>query len=841
MTPALPIYEVLPAVREALTLHPLVVLQAPPGAGKSTALPPELLHESWLEGRSILVLQPRRVAARAVASRMAQNLGDEVGGVVGYRVRFDSRVSGRTRITVMTEGILTRMLQTDPELPGVGLIVFDEFHERSLQADLALALVREVQENLRPDLKVLIMSATLDPALPARLGGNSDTSGSDTVPPSTVPLVASEGRAYPVEVKYLPTDPAGTPDAAVVSAVSRALAEYSGDVLAFLPGTGEIRRAMAALAARHPEVNVLPLYGDLSLEAQQRAILPDPDGRRRVVLATSIAETSLTLAGVRIVIDSGWTRKSHFDPGTGLSRLVTVRVTHDAATQRAGRAGRTAPGVALRLWSERTQAALSAAQPPEILEADLAPLTLELAGWGTPDPGVLHWLDAPPERRLESARVLLRQLGALTKSKQVTPAGLKLLGLPTHPRLAHLLSGGAELGLGALAADVAALLEERDPLQGAGTDLSERLNALRRWRSRQPAGGDVAVLERTERLARNWRQALKANTDNSPADPHDTGRLVTLAYPERVAALRPGTRDRYLLAGGQGVRLPEADPLAGTPLLAVAHLDARLVAGEGRVYLASVVRLEDLQERVTEEAVVRWDTRTGTLLAQRETRLGAILLGAEPLKTVPPELRVRAMTEAVRQEGLELLNWTDAARHWQARVSSLRAWNGNDWPDLSDAALLERLDEWLPDLLGSARSREDLGRLSVLQAIQTLLPWNLTRQLDDLAPLALEVPSGSKVRLEYRQGGEAPILAVKLQELFGLADTPTVNAGRTPVLLHLLSPARRPVQVTQDLRSFWQKGYFEARKDLRGQYPRHPWPDDPWTAEATRKAKPRGT
>ncbi|WP_407571335.1 ATP-dependent helicase HrpB [Deinococcus altitudinis] len=836
VTPALPIYEVLPAVREALTLHPLMVLQAPPGAGKSTALPPELLRESWLEGRGILVLQPRRVAARAVASRMAQNLGEEVGGTVGYRVRFDSRVSGRTRVTVMTEGILTRMLQGDPELPGVGLIVFDEFHERSLQADLALALVREVQENLRPDLKVLIMSATLDPALPARLQGDADT-----VPPHTVPLVASEGRAYPVEVKYLAADPAGTPDAAVVSAVSRALDEYAGDVLAFLPGTGEIRRALSALTARHPEVNVLPLYGDLSLEAQQRAILPDPDGRRRVVLATSIAETSLTLSGVRIVIDSGWTRKSHFDPGTGLSKLVTVRVTHDAATQRAGRAGRTAPGVALRLWSERTQAALSAAQPPEILEADLAPLTLELAGWGTPDPGALHWLDAPPERRLESARVLLRQLGALTGHAQVTPAGQKLLGLPTHPRLAHLLSAGAELGLGALAADVAALLEERDPLQGAGTDLGERLNVLRRWRNNQPAGGDVAVLERAERLARNWRQALRASPDNSPADPFQTGQLVALAYPERVAALRAGTRDRYLMAGGQGVRLPEADPHAGTPLLAVAHLDARLVAGEGRVYLASVVRLEDLQERVSEEAVVRWDTRTGTLLAQTERRLGAILLGAEPLKTVPPELRVRAMTEAVRQEGLELLNWTDAARQWQARVSSLRAWNGGEWPDLSDAALLERLDEWLPDLLGSARSREDLGRLGVLQAIQTLLPWNLNRQLDDLAPLALEVPSGSKVRLEYRQGGEAPILAVKLQELFGLADTPTVNAGRTPVLLHLLSPARRPVQVTQDLRSFWQKGYFEARKDLRGQYPRHPWPDDPWTAEATRKAKPRGT
>lgn len=833
MTLTLPIFEVLPDVRSALAEHPLVVLQAPPGAGKSTALPPALLHEEWLAGQGMVVLQPRRVAARNVAGRMAQSLGDELGGTVGYRVRFESRTSRRTRITVMTEGILTRMLQSDPELPGIGLIVFDEFHERSLQADLSLALVREVQDALRPDLRVLIMSATLDPALPARLGGG----------PDAVPLVASEGRAYPVEVHYLAADPVGPPDAAVVSAVTRALNEHPGDVLAFLPGVAEIRRALSALSARHPDVTVLPLYGDLPPEAQQRAILPDPAGGRRVVLATSIAETSLTIPGVRVVIDSGWTRRQSFDPGTGLSRLVTVRVTHDAATQRAGRAGRTAPGVAMRLWSERTQAALSVASPPEILEADLAPLTLELAGWGTPDPTTLRWLDSPPERRLESARGLLRQLGALNEAGLATPEGLRLLEFPTHPRLAHLLVGGQDQRMPALAADLAALLEERDPLRSgeAGSDLGERLTALRRWRARQPVGGDVVVLEAVERLSRNWRQALRATPDNAPADPHDAGRLVALAYPERVAALREGTRDRYLLAGGQGVRLPEADPLAGIPLLAVAHLDGRQVAGEGRVYLASPVDLEDLQERVTRTDVVRWDPRTGTLLAQTEERLGAILLGAEPLKDIPADLRVQALTDAVRQEGLGVLRWTEAARQWQARVASLRAWRGEEWPDLSDEALTERLDEWLPGLLGTARTREELGRLDVLPALQTLLPWDLTRPLGELAPVQIEVPSGHQVRLEYRSGGEPPVLAVKLQELFGLADTPAVNAGRTPVLLHLLSPARRPVQVTQDLRSFWQKGYFEARKDLRGQYPRHPWPDDPWTAEATRKPKPRGT
>ncbi len=823
----LPVWEILPELRAALARHALVVLQAPPGAGKSTGLPLALLDEPWMEGGKAILLQPRRVAVRSVAARLAHTAGEPVGGLVGSQVRFESRTSGRTRLTVMTEGILTRLLQRDPELSGVNLVLFDEFHERSLQADLALALVREVQEGLRPELRVLVMSATLDPALPARL---------------KAPLVASAGRAYPVEVRYLPADPQGTPDAAVVAAVSRALGDLPGDVLAFLPGVAEIRRALAALSGRHPEVNVLPLYGDLGLEAQQAAILPDPQGRRRVVLATSIAETSLTIPGVRVVVDSGWTRRQHFDPGTGLSRLTTERVTLDAADQRAGRAGRTAPGVALRLWSERTQAALAAARTPEMLEADLSPLTLELAGWGTPDPAALHWLDAPPPVRVEAARTLLRELDAVDDAGRTTPVGLSLLELPTHPRLAHLLRGSLELQLAPLAADLAAVLEERDPLgRDAGTDLTARLDALRRFRARQGSPGDVAALERAERLSRHWRSALGVGPQTAIPDPFSVGRLVALAYPERVALLREGGRDRYLLAGGQGVRLPEADPLAGEAALAVAHLDGRLTAGEGRVYLAAPLDPAVLAARAETVDAVHWDARTGTLVAQREQRVGALLLGAEPLRQLPPDLRAAAMTDAVRQEGLGRLYWPDEARQVQARVGSLRAWRGDDWPDLSDGALLERIDEWLPPLLGQARTRDELGRVNVLPGLQTLLPWPLPRELGELAPTHLTVPSGSRVRLEYREDGEPPILAVKLQELFGLADTPAVNAGRVPVLLHLLSPARRPVQVTQDLRSFWQKGYFEARKDLKGQYPRHPWPDDPWTAEATRKAKPRGT
>ncbi|MFC4455789.1 ATP-dependent helicase HrpB [Deinococcus sonorensis] len=826
VTTLLPIFEVLPQLRAVLAGAPLSVLQAPPGAGKSTAVPLALLAEPWLAEQQIVVLQPRRVAARSVAARMAATLGEEVGGTVGSQVRFESRTSARTRIIVMTEGILTRRLQADPELSGIGLILFDEFHERSLQTDLALALTREVQDSLRPDLRVLLMSATLDPQLPARLGG--------------VPLVASEGRAYPVEVRYLPSDPSGPADAAVVSAVNRLLDQEPGDVLAFLPGVAEIRRAAGTLSGQHPQLSVLPLYGDLPLAAQSRAILPDPQGRRKVVLATSIAETSLTIDGVRIVIDSGLSRRSEFDPGSGLSRLVTVRVTRDAADQRAGRAGRTAPGVALRLWSERTQAALAERFLPEILGADLAPLTLELSGWGTPDPGTLQWLDTPPPPRVEAARELLRELDALDDAGRATSRGLELLSLPTHPRLAHLLREGQRAGQGALAADLAALLEERDPLQGAGSDLTERLTALRRWRARLPTPGDVAVLERTERLSRQWRQALGVRPDDRPADPHRVGQLVAWAYPERVAQQREGDPARYLLAGGQGVRLPDADPLAGTPLLAVAHLDSRLRAGEGRIYLAAPLAPEALDDRRQEVQHVRWDSRSGTLIAQREQRVGALVLAAEPLRQLPAELRAAAMTGAVRQEGLARLNWTDDARQWQARVLSLGHWRPQDgWPDVSDDALAEQLDDWLTPLLGTARTRDDLARLNPLPGLQTLLPWPLTREVDRLAPTALEVPSGHRVRLEYRPDGSAPILAVKLQELFGLADTPSVNEGRTPVLLHLLSPARRPVQVTQDLRSFWEKGYFEVRKDLRGQYPRHPWPDDPWTAPATRSVKRR--
>lgn len=826
----LPVRAALPDLRRALEGAPLCVLEAPPGAGKSTLLPLELLREAWLEGGRIVVLQPRRVAARGVAARMAELLGEEVGETVGYRVRFESRVSERTRIEVVTEGVLTRFLQRDPTLGGVNLVIFDEYHERSLQADLALALCREVQGALRDDLKVLVMSATLGEELPKVLGEG-------------VPVVKAQGRPFPVEVRFLPSDPVGNISDVVAHAVSGALRDFEGDVLAFLPGTGEIRRTHGLLQERHEDVTVLPLHGELPLPEQRRAILPDPSGARRVVLATSIAETSLTLEGVRIVVDSGFARTSRFDPGSGLSTLVTSRVTRDAADQRAGRAGRTGPGVCLRLWSERTHALLPQKRKPEILEADLAPTVLELARWGLRDARDLAWPDPPPQQHLREGRDLLVRLGALNEDGRITPRGGEMLELPTHPRLAHLLLEGVAAGLGSLACDVAALLEERDPLpRDAGTDFALRLAALRSGGLHSGGrGADRGVLARAERLARQWRRRLQVRSEGRDEGREAVGFLVSLAYPERVARLREGERTRYRLASGQGVRLPDDDPLGGREFLAVAHLEGG-AGGEGRVFLAAELDRAALEGRATWQDVVRWDSRDGTLVARRERRLGALVLESAPLTSAPPEVRANALCGALREEGLRLLAWTPATRQWQARVLSLRAWRPEEgWPDVSDDALLASLEDWLAPHLGGVRGRDDFGKLDLPRLLAGLLPWPQGARLDDLAPTHLTVPSGHAVRLEYAQEGSAPVLAVKLQELFGLADTPSVNGGRTPVLLHLLSPAGRPVQVTQDLRSFWARGYPEVRKELKGRYPKHPWPDDPWTAEPTRRAKPRGT
>jgi ATP-dependent helicase HrpB len=819
----LPIYEALPALREALSRHTTVLLQAPPGAGKSTVAPLELLREPWLAGQKVLMLEPRRLAARSVAQRMASLLGEEPGQTVGYRVRFESRVSGRTRLEVLTEGILTRQLQRDPTLEGVGLVIFDEFHERSLHADLGLVLTREVQAALREDLRVLLMSATLDGEGLSRL--------------LLAPVVTAQGRQYPVERVYLPRDPQGPLSGTVAGAVSRALAAHAGDVLAFLPGVAEISRTQRLLEERHREVRVLPLYGDLSLEAQQQALLPDPAGRRKVVLATSIAETSLTIEGVRVVVDSGYSRVPRFDSRSGLTRLETVRVTQDSADQRAGRAGRLGPGVAYRLWSEATHATLQPQRRPEILEADLAPLLLELAGWGVQEASSLGWVTPPPPGALRQARALLEALGALEEGR-LTERGRAMLEWPTHPRLAHLLLESRLLGLEALAADVAALLEERDPLpQGAGADLTLRVEALRRWRGRasSPHRAEAALLARVERLSQQWRRMLGVPADDTPPDPHAVGLLLALAYPDRLARRREGDPHRYRLSAGRGVRLEEGDPLLGSAWLSVAHLDAG--NDEGRVFLAAPVRPEDLEPFARELEVVEWDYRSGALVARRERRIGEVALSREPLREIPEGRRVEILLEAVRSEGLGLLPWSENLRQWQARVLSLRRWNGEEWPDVSDERLLQTLEHWLAPWLGGVSRREDFARLDLASILTGLLPWPLPARLEELAPARLEVPSGSLIKLTYSPDGSPPVLAVKLQELFGLADTPRVNAGRTPVMLHLLSPAQRPIQVTQDLRSFWNTTYPEVRKELRGRYSKHPWPEDPWKAEPTRKTR----
>ncbi len=828
MPDPLPIHAALPALKANLHSHPIVVLQAPPGAGKSTVLPLELLDEPWLRGQQILMLEPRRLAARSVAARMAFLRGEDVGRTVGYRVRFEQRIGPQTRLEVLTEGILTRRLQQDPALEGVGLVIFDEFHERSLQADLALALCREVQHALRNDLRILIMSATLDSdALSAALGN--------------APLVQASGRQYPVALHYLPREPEGPLYATVADAISRAIAQHEGDVLAFLPGVSEIVRAQTLLTERHAEIVLCPLYGDLSLEAQQTALLPNAHGRRKVVLATSIAETSLTIEGIRIVVDSGFSRVPKFDARTGLTRLETVRVTLDSADQRAGRAGRLGPGGCIRLWSAQTHSRLNPARKPEILEADLASLRLELAQWGVREATDLRWITPPPAGALRQAQTLLQQLDAL-RDGQLTERGRAMLNWPTHPRLAHLLLESRT----ALAADLAALLDERDPLPRAssvGADLTLRVEALRHWRQTQKSlyGADVRALARIERIAAQWRKQLGVRVDNSAPDAYALGQLVMLAYPDRVAQARGAQSNRYRLSGGRGVALADGDPLAQARWLAVAHLDAggANTAEEGRIYLAAPLHEAELDTLATEREVVGWDTRQGALVARRERRIGELVLASQPIHTMLPEQKTRVLCDAVRAEGLTLLRWTDATKQWQARAQSLHVWRGADWPDVSDAVLLAQVDAWLPAWLDGVTKRDDFARLDVLRMLGALLPHKQQVLLESLAPTHVTVPSGSSIRLEYALDGGPPVLAVKLQEMFGLADTPTVNEGRTKVMLHLLSPAQRPIQVTQDLRSFWANTYPMVRKELRGRYNKHPWPEDPWAALPTRKTVKR--
>ena len=825
MNESLPIYDALPALKATLRTATTVVLQAPPGAGKSTVLPLELLSEHWLAGRRIVMLEPRRLAARSVAARMAHVHGDALGRTVGYRVRFENNVSAQTRIEVVTEGILTRRLQGDPGLDGVGLVIFDEFHERSLHADLALALCREAQSALRDDLRILIMSATLDgDALSITL--------------DRAPVIRTSGRQFPVDVRFALRDPEGPLPMIVADGVSRALAEQSGDVLAFLPGVAEIQRAQAALEERHPDVVLRVLYGDLSLDAQQAAIMPDAQARRKVVLATSIAETSLTIEGIRVVVDSGYARVPRFDAGSGLTRLETARITIDSADQRAGRAGRLAPGTCYRLWSATTHGRLNALRKPEIADADLTPLRLELAQWGVRTVTDLKWVTAPPVGSVRQAEQLLETLGAM-RGATLTPRGRDMAEWPTHPRLAHLLIEARDHNAASacLAADVAALLDERDPLpRHAGADLTLRVEALRHWRQtgRSLYAADVRGLARIEQTAAQWRQRLNVRLDNAHPDAHQIGWLVSLAYPDRIAQARSARGDgRYKLSGGRGVRLSETDPLLQTPLLAVAHLDAG--GDEGRVHLAAPLHEDELETLAVESDVVGWDARQGVLVAQRERRVGELVLSSKPISALPAAEKLATLCQVLRAEGLSVLAWNETTQQWRARAQSMHLWRGDDWPELSDPALLATLETWLGPWLDKVNRRDDFARAPLLDALRSQLTHRQLTQLDALAPTHVTVPSGSQIKLDYAPDGAPPVLAVKLQEMFGLADTPLINDGRTKVTLHLLSPAQRPIQVTQDLRSFWTNTYPTVRKELRGRYNKHPWPEDPWSAPPTRK------
>ncbi|WP_026135834.1 ATP-dependent helicase HrpB [Nafulsella turpanensis] len=820
----LPIFDIIPALKKALQERNTIILQAPPGAGKSTILPLQLLQEAWLKGQKILMLEPRRLAARSVAQRMAQLMGEKVGATVGYRVRFENQTSSQTRIEVLTEGILTRMLQHDNALEGVGLVIFDEFHERSLQADLALALSREAQAVLREDLRLLIMSATLEGDELSRLLGGA-------------PVIRSEGRQYPVKLRYLAQEEREPITRLVARAVRLALREEEGDVLAFLPGSGEIRRT-AELLEETEGVEVYPLYGDLPQQEQQQAILPHPKGKRKIVLATSIAETSLTIEGIGVVVDSGYSRIPRFDPQSGLTRLETVKVSADTADQRAGRAGRLGPGVAYRLWAEPMQYKLQPHRQPEILEADLSPATLELANWGVSDMQALAWLTPPPAGALAGAKELLQRLESMEEGR-ITPKGKELLHFPTHPRLANLLLKGAEWELPALAAEVAALLEERDILPpSAGSDLSLRVEALRRKGS-GGARADRNLMQRVERLAAHWRRLLRTAPDaQMPADT-DVGRLLAVAYPERIAR-REGASGRYRLSNGRLALLPEHDPLMHQEWLAVARLDSGRQGQAGRIFVAAPLNPADVLDMAQEKEVLEWDAHKGELMARSEIRLGDILVEISPLAQVPEAQRLAILCGAVRAEGLDIFSWTGEVRQWQARVLSLRQWRPEEeWPDVSETGLLAMLEDWLTPYLMNVRKREDFARLKLQAMLEAMLPWPQQQALERLAPEKVSVPSGSQIRLQYQADGSAPVLAVRLQEMFGQLETPAVNEGRTSVLVHLLSPAYRPVQVTQDMRSFWESTYKEVRKDLRGRYPKHFWPEDPFTAEAVRGVKRR--
>jgi ATP-dependent RNA helicase HrpB len=814
----LPIDAALPELIGALAGTNSAVLVAPPGAGKTTRVPLVLLDEPWAENKRILVLEPRRLAARAAASRMALTLGEPVGDTVGLRVRFGSKVSKRTRIEVVTEGVFTRLALDDPSLDGVAAVLFDEFHERSLDADLGLALARDVQLGLRDDLKLLVMSATLDGARVSELLGKA-------------PVIESEGRSFSVETRYLGRDARERIERQVADAVDRALRAETGSALVFLPGVAEIRRTETLLKERvnDPAVDIVALFGALDARDQDRAISPSPPGRRKVVLATSIAETSLTIEGVRVVIDSGLSRVPRYEPDVGLTRLETVRVSRAAADQRRGRAGRTGPGICYRLWDEPQTGSLEPYTRPEILSADLSSFVLDLAQWGASDPSKLAFLDLPPQAARDEARALLRDLGAIDVHGRITGEGRRLRKLPLPPRLARMVVDAGLEGAGELAATIAAILTERG-LGGDDADLAHRLDQFRRDHSRRA--------EDARAMVKRWASTIEQRQSDSDETP---GSLLALAYPDRIAKNRGGGAGGFLLANGRGGAVDPASALAREPFLVVAELTG--AAAASRIVLAAAITLAEIESRfadkIEERDTVTFDNDSASLRARRSRRLGALLLAEQTRSVTPDADSANLLAEGLAALGIGKLPWSKTQLQLRNRVSFLRRSEGDEWPDLSDGALAQTAPEWLAPFLAGRTALAQIGADDFAAALDTLIPWNLRKRLDAEAPTHFTAPSGSHVPIDY-EAEEGPKLSIRVQELFGLGRHPSIAGGRVPLVIELLSPAHRPVQVTRDLPGFWRGSYAQVKSEMRGRYPRHPWPDDPLSAPATRRAKPRG-
>ena len=817
----LPIDAVLDELGRTLAANNAAVLVAPPGAGKTTRVPLALLDAPWLKGKKIIMLEPRRIAARASAERMARTLGERAGETVGYRVRFGSKISRATRIEVVTEGIFSRQILDDPELSGVAAVLFDEFHERSLDADLGLALARDAQTGLREDLRILVMSATLDGARVGKLLGDA-------------PVVASEGRAFPVETRYLGRKVDAPIERQMADAIATALRADPGSVLAFLPGAAEIRRTQNFLSERvhDASVEIVPLFGALDAAVQDRAIAPAPKGSRKVVLATSIAETSLTIEGVRIVVDCGLARVPRYEPDIGLTRLETVRASRAAVDQRRGRAGRTEPGVCYRLWDEPQTASLAAYTQPEILSADLSSLVLDLAQWGVRDPAALAFLDSPPAPALKEANSLLRELGALDSDGRITAEGQSLRALALPPRLARMIVDSHRLGAGEAAADIAAILTERG-LGGDSVDLDHRLDQFRRDRSPRASSA--------RSLAQRWAQQV-AKTEGPPAEDISptTGIMLALAFPDRVARNRGN--GSFVLANGRGAAVEQTSSLARAPYIAVAELTG--TAAHGRILLAAPIAQEDIEARFADQIADReeisFDRGAMALRGRRKRTLHAITLSEAPVALSPSADTARIFAAGLVAAGLDKLPWSKSLKQWRDRVMFLRKAEGDSWPDLSDAALAADCENWLVPALYEKTSLKDISPGDLSDALMTLLPWELRARLEREAPTHFEAPTGTMLAIDY-EAEQGPTIAVRLQELFGLNTHPSIAKGAVPLVLELLSPAQRPVQVTRDLPGFWRGSYAAVRSDLRGRYPRHPWPEDPATAPPTRRVKPRGT